>query len=209
MTHERDERWAYVVLVALAAAYIVYRFLWPSGGRGFSVDLPLDLPRIRLAELGKSLPYVAAPLIAVISELYRRRRAQRIREEWETRVTTEGFVRDEEDVEIHIVRGGRGTFKADVRLTRSALYLFDHTGRRDPVRFALKSPIEGENAIVDAQLVSDMTGSRPRVRVFTSGMEFDFASAAADGWWADLRRSIGKSTRIETAEAGPDSEGTY
>jgi hypothetical protein len=205
MTHERDERWAYVALLVLAVGYLAYRWLSVQGARLHAIDLP----RIRLGELGHSLPYVLAPLIAVVTELYRRRHARLIKEEWQARVTSEGFVRDEENVQAHVVKGGHGTFKADLRLTRAALYLFDHTGRRDPVHFTLTSPTETEKAVVDAELLNDPSAARPRVRVVTSGMTFEFASAAADGWWSDLRRSLGKSARREPAEAEPNREGEY
>ena len=96
MKHERDERWAYVVLAVLAVAYILYRLYASDGGA-----LPaIDIPRVRLGELARGLPYLIAPLIAILTGVYQRRKAKALRQEWERRVRTEGFVREEEDVEV-------------------------------------------------------------------------------------------------------------
>jgi hypothetical protein len=185
----------------LAAAYVLYRLYLAEGDA-----LPsLDFSRFKLGELGRSLPYLVAPLIAVLTEFYRRRRARAVRKEWETRERMEGFVRGEEDIEVRIVKGGRGAFRADLRLTRAALYLFDKSGRREPVRLALSSPGLAEAAVEDAQLIGDAGGGRPRVRISTTGtkgMTFEFESAGAEAWWVDLRRSLGKPTRRD-ADGGP------
>jgi hypothetical protein len=209
MTHERDQRWAYIALGVLACAYVIYRLYTSEGGA-----LPtVDLSGVKLGELGKAMPYVVAPFIAVLTEYFRRRRAREARRQWEARVRTEGFVRDEENVEVGIVEGGRGAFTADVRLTRAALYMFDRSGRRDPVRFVLGSPGRSETAVVDARLVRGKGEGRPRVRVATSGpagLTFEFTSAAAEAWWSDIRRSLGKSTSVdgggESAEGESDGE---
>jgi hypothetical protein len=203
MTHERDERWAYVALAALAVAYVLYRIYVSGGG-----IVPVELPEVKLGEVGKGLPYLLAPLVAVLTELYRRRRARATRKEWERRVQAEGFVREEENVEIRIVTGGRGAFSADVRLTRAALYLFDRSGRRDPVRFVLMSPGPSETTVVDAELRMDDRTGRPRVRVNTSGpagLSFEFGSVTAEAWWTDLRHGLGKTTRRD-AEGQSDME---
>lgn len=194
MKHERDERWAYVVLAVLAVAYILYRLYASDGGA-----LPaIDIPRVRLGELARGLPYLIAPLIAILTGVYQRRKSKAVREEWEQRVRTEGFVREEEDVEVRIVSGGRGAFSADLRLTRAALYLFDRSGRREPVRFVLLSPGPSETSVVDAELLMDERTGRPRVKVMTSGpqgLSFEFGSVAAEAWWSDLRHGLGKSTK--------------
>jgi hypothetical protein len=213
MNRERDERWAYVALGVLACAYVVYRV---HGAGGLKIPFTgsinvtsVDLSRLKMGELGRALPYAAAPLIAVLSEFMRRRRAREARSQWETRVQTEGFVREEESVEVRMVRGGRGAFTADVRLTRAALYLFDRGGRRDPARFVLGSAGRSETAVTDVRLIRATGEGRPLVRVATSGssgLTFEFASVTAEAWWSDLRRSLGKSARIEEAER-PEIDG--
>jgi hypothetical protein len=205
MTHERDERWAYVVLAVLAVAYILYRLYALDGG-----TVPaIDIPRVRLGELAKGLPYLIAPLIAILTGFFQRRRAKAAREEWERRVRTEGFVRDEEDVEVRVVSGGRGAFSVDLRLTRAALYLFDRSGRREPMRFVLLSAGPSESAVVDAELLTDERTGRPRVKVSTSGprsLSFEFGSVAAEAWWSDLRHGLGKTTKRD-AENAPVARG--
>jgi hypothetical protein len=208
MNRERDERWAYVALAVLACAYIVYRVYGAGGLTIPSVEglgiTSVDLSRLKLRELGRALPYVAAPLIAVLTELFRRRRAREARRQWEERVRTEGFVREEENVEVGIVKGGRGTFAADLRLTRAALYMLDRSGRRDPVRFALGPAGGSESSVTDARLIRAVTQGRPRVRVAVSepaGLTFEFASVSAEAWWSDIRRLLGKSTRADDAQA--------
>ena len=103
MSHERDERWTYVVLAALAVGYIVYRFSADSGLAGLSIrGLSIRLPDVNLGKFGKSLPYLFAPLFAVVSELIRKKKARAVREEWERRARTEGLLRNEENVKVKL-----------------------------------------------------------------------------------------------------------
>ena len=136
LNHERDERWAYVALAVIVVGYIVYKFVGSSDFTGLSIRLP----ELNLGKLGKSLPYLAAPLFAVLSEVVRRRKARAVREKWESRVRTEGLLREEENLKVRLTDGARGSVQADVRLTRAALYVIDSSGRRDPMRFVRSIP---------------------------------------------------------------------
>jgi len=203
LNHERDERWAYVALAVLAVAYVVYRF---SGSLDFG-GISLRLPDLNFGKFGKSLPYLFAPLFAVLSEVFRRRKAKAARELWERRAREEGFLRGEENLKVRFVEGGRGSVKGDLRLTRAAFYIVDKSGRRDTMRFVLARAVDSEPAVLDVSL---MEGSAPefrRVRVTisraatASGFALEFESREGEAWWSSLRRAMGKSTK-----AGPETE---
>jgi hypothetical protein len=209
LVYERDERWAYVVLVLLVAAYIVYRFV-PLSGPSELID---RLRGIELGRLGKMLPYLAAPLFAVLSEFLRRKKAGAVREAWERSSRAEGFVRGEEDLKVRFVEGGRGTIEGAVRLTRAALYMIDKGGRRDPLRFALTRSDTASPVVLDASLHEGRAPGLRRVRVAigdADGNRFaiEFESREAVAWWSSLRRAIGKSTDISDALSPPTDEET-
>lgn len=199
MTHERDERWAYIVLAVLVVAYIVYRG-WASD---WLSQVSIDIPRPRLGGFAKSISYIAAPLIAVLSEVFRRKRAKMVREEWEKRVREEGFLRDEEDVKMRFVEGGRGTIQVDVRLTRAALYLFDRAGRKEPMRFGVSRTPLTDYVLSDAKVLAGDSPERPVVRVTMSGPSayvLQFTSTNAGGWAADIGRLLGRPVEREPSE---------
>ncbi len=214
MTHERDERWAYIALIVLVAAYVAYRF-WPaSGAEGFAgieglKDLSIRLPDINLGRLGRNLPYLAAPLFAVLSEIIRRRKARAIREAWERNSQIEGFVRGEDDLKIRFVEGGRGSIQSDVRMTRAALYLLDRGGRRDPMRFAFRRSEPAEPIVEGAEVREGKTTETRRVRVTVGEsadgkrFSFEFESTAGEAWRSSLLRALGKDPDREPEREPP------
>lgn len=207
MNHERDERWAYVVLAALVVGYIVYRIAVSSDFAGLSISgLSIHLPELDLGKFGKSLPYLFAPLFAVVSELIRRKKARAAREEWEHRARTEGVLRKEEDVKVKLTDGARGSVQADVRLTRAALYVIDRGGRREPMRFVFLRSADSDVAVLDVHLFEASTPALRRVRVRMGGAAqfvLEFESREGEAWWSSLRRSLGKSTDRESSLEPP------
>jgi hypothetical protein len=207
LSHERDERWAYVVLAALVVGYIVYRIAVSSDFAGLSISgLSIHLPELDLGKFGKSLPYLFAPLFAVVSELIRRKKARAAREEWEHRARTEGVLRKEEDVKVKLTDGARGSVQADVRLTRAALYVIDRGGRRNPMRFVFLRSADSDVAVLDVYLLETSTPALRRVRVRMGGAAqfvLEFESRQGEAWWSSLRRSLGKSTDRESSLEPP------
>jgi hypothetical protein len=202
LSHERDERWAYVVLVVLLVAFAVYR----GAGASWFSGVSLRFPDIEAGPFLRNLPYLFAPLFAVLSEIWRRRRAKALKAEWERRAREEGLRREAEDVAVRFVSGARGTMRADARLTRAAMYLFDRSGRRPVMRLLLSGGGEGDHAVAGVSLAGGGPGERPRLRVSVRGpaaFEFEMDSPAADGWWADMRNSPSLRDRApgETPEA--------
>lgn len=197
--HERDERWAYIALAVLVVAYLVYRF---AGSFEFAA-VSLRTPDLNLGKLGKKLPYLFAPLFAVMSEVIRRRKAKAAREDWERRARTEGLLRGEENLKVRFVEGGRGSIKSDVRLTRVALYLLDRTGRREPMRFLLSPADAHDAAVLDATLLEGSSPELRKVRVAVGASSgegrftFEFESREGAAWWSILRRASGRSSRAE------------
>ena len=165
MNHERDERWAYVALAVLVVGYIVYRIAVSSGFTAPSMSRPsIHLPELNLGRFGKSLPYLFAPLFAVISELVRRKKAKAVREKWESRARSEGFLREEKNVKVRLTDGARGSVQADVRLTRAAFYVIDRGGRRDPMRFVFLRSSDSDVVVLDVSINEGRTPERRRVR---------------------------------------------
>ena len=206
LNHERDERWAYVALAVIVVGYIVYKFVGSSDFTGLSIRLP----ELNLGKLGKSLPYLAAPLFAVLSEVVRRRKARAVREKWESRVRTEGLLREEENLKVRLTDGARGSVQADVRLTRAALYVIDSSGRRDPMRFVFLRSVDSDVTVLDASLLEGRTPELRRVRVRMGGAAqfvLEFESRQGEAWWSSLRHSLGKSTdREPPPESPPEPE---
>lgn len=190
MSHERDERWAYVVIAVLLVVLVVYR----GAGASWFSGVSLRMPDIEVGPFIRNLPYILAPLLAVLSEVWRRRRARALKAEWETRARAEGLRREAEDVAVRFVAGARGTMRADARLTRAAMYLFDRAGRRPVMRLLLTGGGEGDHRVAGVYLAGGGPGKRPRLHVSVRGpavFEFEMASPDADGWWADMRNSPG------------------
>ncbi|MFH1688815.1 MAG: hypothetical protein ABIE42_01085 [Candidatus Eisenbacteria bacterium] len=215
MDHERDERWAYVALAVLAVAYVVYRFGIPEDLTFGLSGLSVRLPDLDLGKLGKNLPYLFAPLFAVFSEVMRRRKARAVREDWERRVRTEGFLRGEENLKIKFVEGGRGSVQGDVRLTHAALYLLDKSGRREPMRFPLSLSAGSDAAVLDVSLREGSSPELRQVRVIVGAADggnrlaFEFESREGEAWRSSLRRVLGKSAEKEPGpEPSPEAEPT-
>ncbi len=213
MNHERDERWAYVALAVLVVGYIVYRIAVSPGFTGPSIrGLSIRLPDLNLGRFGKSLPYLFAPLFAVISELVRRKKAKAVREEWESRARSEGFLREEKNVKVRLTDGARGSVQADVRLTRAAFYVVDRGGRRDPMRFVFLSSSNSDIVVLDVSIDEGRTPELRRVRVRMGGaarLVLEFESRHGEAWWSSLRHSLGKSAEREAfPESSADPEPT-
>jgi hypothetical protein len=107
------------------------------------------------------------------------------------------------------VEGARGSFQADVYLTRSAFYLFDRGGRREPMRFPLTASSARDAAVVDASLAPGAAQGARAVRVHIRGpapVEIEFQTPDAEGWWTDLRRSLGRSVRGGPPEVTAEDE---
>jgi hypothetical protein len=205
LNHERDERWAYVVLAVLAVAYVAYRFT----GSFDLTNMSVRLPDLSLGKLGKNLPYLFAPLFAVLSEVIRRRKARVVREDWERRVRTEGFLRGEENLKVKFVEGGRGSVQGDVQLTHAALYLLDKNGRREPMRFSLSLSAGADVAVLDVTLREGSSPELGRVRVTVGAaaggnrFAFEFESREGEAWRSSLRRLLGKPTKEEPGQEPP------
>ncbi len=200
-----------MALAALVVGYIVYRFTVSSGFTGLSIrGLSIRLPELNLGRFGKSLPYLFAPLFAVISELVRRKKAKTIREKWERRARTEGFLRAEENVKVRLTDGARGSVQADVRLTRAAFYVIDRGGRRDPMRFVFLSSADSDVVVLDVSLREGRTPELRRVRIRMGGaarLVLEFESRQGEAWWSSLRHSLGKSADREAfLEPSPEPE---
>lgn len=197
MAQERDERWVYVALGVLAVAYILYR-------TGASIRIPTR----ELRGLGKFASYGLAPLFAVLFQLWSRKRAAALKNKMEADILLEGTLREEADVRARFANGrGGGVFAADVRLTRAALYVFDRSGRRDPMRFSVRGDAARESRIVDAELLPGASPDVDVVHVDIGGprkFAVEFTSGHAESWWVELRRALGRSTyrRSVTADSG-------
>jgi len=184
MPQERDERWVYVALAVLAVAYLFYRL------RG-SVDIDLR----SLGKYAAGLGYVVPTLFAVVFGLWNRRRMSAMREEWERQLLAEGLTRQESNVKVRVrAKRGGGSFAADLRLTRVALYVFDTGGRREPMRFPFHRATPGEAAIAG---VEEGEGSGParQVRISLAGpspVVVEFVSNQAGGWLRDIRMRLGR-----------------
>lgn len=197
MAHERDERWVYVALVVLAVAYAVYRY------RG-SIHLPALSVR-GLSKIGSTVPYVLATLLGVFFQAWGRRRADRARKAMEAGIALEGIVRQVTDVTAWYGGHRRQSSQVDVHMTRAALYVFDRGGRRDPVRLAFGESAGG-GRVAGVALRPGPAGGPRMVRVLIGGdAYFEFATADAESWWADMRRALGQPADVEAELAESDA----
>ena len=136
-----------------------------------------------------------------------------VRRAWEASARNEGVLREEDDVRIRFVPGGRGaTMQTDLKLTRAALYLIDKSGRRQPMRFALFRESSGGAVVTDVALSEGPSPERGMVRVTMSGtpdFEIQFVSLQSEAWWSSIRRAMGKTAkrRVEEPGAGEIEEG--
>ena len=196
-----------MALAVLVVGYVVYRIAVSSDFTGLSMrGLSIRIPDLNLGKFGKSLPYLFAPLFAVISELIKRRKAKAVREEWDRRARSEGLLREEENVKVRLTDGARGSVQADVRLTRAALYVFDRGGRRDPMRFVFLNSADSDVVVLDVSVHEGRTPERRRVRIRMGGaarLTLEFESRRGEAWWSSLRHSLGKSTDREALPEQP------
>lgn len=198
MPRERDERWIYVALVILAVAYVVY-------ARRGSIDLS-RLSFDWLKKLGGTASYGLATAFAIVFQIWNKRRLARVRKKWEDRIKTEGQLRQGLDFKVVFAGGAKGSFKADVHLTRSALYVFDRGGRREPMRFpaTASSP---RDAVVAGVAVARDPGGGGTVQVDIRGpssFRVEFAAPDAEAWVADLSRVLGRSPRTAARETAAE-----
>lgn len=187
MAEERNERWVYVALGILALAYIVYRY-------HDSMDISLG----RLRKLVPTLGYAVAPLFAVLTQVWRRKKSKAAKEAWQRGILQEGLTREERGVTMRFINGKLGgSFAADVSLTRAALYVFDATGRRDPMRFPLLRDRQEDLGVVDVEMRPSEGGGQSTIRIRVTGpttYTIQFVSSHGEWWWVDIRRALGKST---------------
>lgn len=202
MPHERDERWAYVALAILAVLYIAYAF-----------RDSLDLSRISFAwarKLGGTIPYVAATFFGVFFQLWNKKRLEKVRKKWKADIGAEGLLRQGLDLKVAFADGMKGSLRADVYLTRSALYLFDRASRRDPMRLPLLRSSSRDPAVVGASLgPSEGPGERV-VRIHVQGpspFRVEFASPDAEGWRIDVRRVLGRAGSPAALDDGGQEPG--
>jgi hypothetical protein len=197
LAEERNERWVLVALAVLAVAYVVYRYR-------DSIDIDLS----SLAKPARSLGYFVAPLLAVLTQIWKRRKTKAAREGWEKGILQEGLVRRERGLRARLVNGKQGgAFPAEVSLTRAALYLFDDSGRRDPMRFPLLRETLKDFGLSDVRVDPGGEGGQAWVRIRVTGPSsfgVEFLSAHGEHWWVDVRRAIGKSADL--ALLAPDIE---
>ena len=202
MSHERDERWVYVALAILAVAYVAYTF-----------RDSLDLSRISFAwvrKLGGTIPYVAATFFGVFFQLWNKKRVEKVRKVWEAGIRAEGLLRQGLDLKVAFADGMKGSLRADVFLTRSALYLFDRGGRRDPMRLPLVPSSSQDPAVVGASLGPTEDQGMRAVRIRVQGPSpFDivFRSPDADGWRIDVRRVVGRAGSPAALDDGGQEPG--
>ncbi|MBC8450606.1 hypothetical protein H8D73_00150 [bacterium] len=182
MSGERDERWVLFALAAIAVGYFIF----------LKHDV-IQLDRRLISKLGSAIPYGAAPLFAVLSAIWKKRKAAEARRQWDEGALREGIVREETGVNVRFVNGKRTRpFRADVRLTRSAFYVLDKSGKRDPMRFVINLESVNELGVFDARL--DRRGGGPvTVTVQIVGkakMGVELTSVNSEGWWVDIRRAL-------------------
>jgi len=152
----------------------------------------LDLKH--LSRFGSSIGYLIAPIAAVIMSLYRRRKTDAARKQWDAAARSEGVLREERGVRAKVVDGkGGGAFTADIRLTRNAFYILDTTGRRDPMRLMIHLDSVNELGLFDVEYAPAADGGGTfTVRVVgraTFGVRFMSAQSLA--WWTDIRKALG------------------
>lgn len=201
MPHERDERWVYVVLAILAIAFVAYTFRDSIDVSRASFDW--------VRRLGGTAPYALATLFGIFFQVWNRRRLERLRKKWEADMRAEGLLRQGTDLKVVFAEGARGSLRADVYLTRSAFYLFDRGGRREPMRFPLTASSARDAAVVDASLAPGAAPGGRAVRVYVRGpapIQIEFRAPDAEGWWTDLRRALGRSVRGGPAETTAEAE---
>jgi hypothetical protein len=201
LAQERDERWVYIALAILAVAYAVYAFR-------DSIDLSrLSFDWIR--KLGGTASYGLATVFAVAFQIWNKRRLERARKKWEESIKLEGFLREEPGVKVALSEGARGSFKADVQLTRSALYLFDRGARREPMRLPMTPSSARDSTVADVTLGPGAASGRRTVRVRVRGaaaFRIEFEAPDAEGWRTDLLRALGRSVRSTGGEEAAEPE---
>jgi hypothetical protein len=198
VARERDERWVYVALAVLALAFLAYRY-----------RASIHIPTRGLSKIASStVAYALAPIIGIIAQFLTRRRNAAARREWDSSMKMEGRLRDELSVRASSGERWKGAFQADVHLTRSALYVLDRGGRRNPMRFALRPGAHNEPHVVDAQVSADRERSEGTVRIEAGGpsrIVLEFVSADAMGWWSDLRRALPKPVELVSPGVPPET----
>jgi hypothetical protein len=200
LPRERDERWVYVALAILAVAYAVYAFRDSIDLSRFSFDWA--------KKLGGTASYGLATVFAIFFQIWNKRRLERVRKKWEDGIKIEGQLRQGLGLKVAFTGGAKGSLKADVHLSRSALYLFDRGGRREPMRFPVtaSSPRDAVLAGVAASREAGAGGRAVRIDIQgPSPFRIEFVTPDAEGWEADILRALGRSPR----RAAPEADAEY
>ncbi|MCD4690017.1 hypothetical protein K8S17_01000 [bacterium] len=191
MAEERDERWVYVALGVIVAGYLIYSN-WDT------IASHTSIPKFSRS-LG-SIAYIVGPLFAAVMGIARRRKAAAARKRWDVTARTEGVLRDERGVRAKIVNGkSGGAFQADVRLTRTALYIHDASGRKGSMRLMVHLESVNDLGLFDVEHTPTAKGGRGTVTVRIVGratMAIAFTSAQSLAWWTDIRRVLGLNTDV-------------
>lgn len=196
---ERDERWMLVALVVLAVAYVVYRL---STREGVSLDLGefgLDIrPALRRLGRGASfLGYLAPAAVAIFAHIFKRRRIESTRRELEETARREGLVRAESGVRARFAtrkEKAKNYFKADIVLTRAALYVFDLGLSREPMVFSVHTSSPGLPAIREVSVVEGVSAGVSTIVVGlddAESMTFRFQTSSGERWHSDILRAMG------------------
>jgi len=189
MAEERDDRWMYVALGLIAVGYLVYAN-WDT------IVSNVDLRRG--ARSISSIAYIVAPITAAIMGISRKRKTEAVRKKWEQAALVEGMIREERGVRAKVVgEKARGSYKADIRLTRNAFYILDPSGRHEHMRVLIHLDSVNDLGLFDAEYAGPTGGGGGTftVRIVgraTFGVEFSSAQSLA--WWTDIRRALGLTT---------------
>ncbi len=198
MAEERDERWALFALAAIAVGYIIF----------LKHDV-IQLDRKMIGKLSSAIPYGAAPLFAVLSTIWRKRKAAAMQKQWDEGALREGIVREESEISVRYVNGKRNKpFRADVRLTRTAFYVLDKSGKRAPMRFVINLESVNELGVFDAKL--NRQGEGPAIVtvqiVGRAKMGVEFTSVNPEGWWVDIRSALHLNSDLRDSTEPPVPE---
>ena len=195
MAEERNERWVLFALAAIAIGYFIVH----------KHDV-IALDRKMIGKFTSAIPYAAAPLFAILSTIWKKRKAAAARKQWDEAAVREGIVREESGIKVRLVNGKRNRpFRADVRLTRTALYVLDKSGKRDPMRFLINLESVNELGIFDVRL--GRRGGGPVIVtvqiVGRAKMGVELTSFNPEGWWVDIRRALRLSSDLRDSTGPP------
>lgn len=194
MAEERNETWVYFALAALGIAYLVYRS-----------DFDFDFDPKVLRRLGSPFAYLIPTVFAVLFGWWQRRQAAAALEKLEGRLLNEGLLAKASGARVRLTKGSRGgAFRAEIRLTRAALYVVDAGGRRGVMRYPFRRETAAESAITDVRIVGTPEKGR-RVVVEIVGPEtssVELSLETPERWWGQIRSALGRSTEMPADTPG-------